>query len=954
MPASTEPGTDPLLDAFPASAAVLDRQGVIVQVNRAWRAFGRANGLTTQDAGVGVHYLDLCAAAAEPSAHEAGAGIARVLNGEVDMHLQVYPCHSPDQERWFELKVSSVRDGTGRVMLLHEDVTARVAAEQELERRTAFLRDLTASSPDALQVLAPDGTLLWTNGVGQSMLAGDASGGARHLTSLWPPEIRPAVQEALNTAARGGRGHFEGQVPLAGGGQAYWDVVVSPIHGPGGGITHLVATARDMTALQAVRQDMLHQAQETARILSSIQEAFFAVDEQWRFTYLNPRAETLLGCAAPELLGREIWQVFPEALERCFVDRYREVVRAQRSVSFKEYYPPLDRWFGVNAYPHGAGVAVYFQDITARKAEEQAQQIRNEILEMIVQDRPLEEILDRLAGMVEGQLPGHRCTVMQINDAELERADGCRAAISRGGVTVAEDLLLRPGCLACRLPASGLQGACASLALLDGRGAVLGALAVHSPVPGPFPGEVLAALHKARHLAAVAIEHHRLTGQLWHQANHDALTGLANRPLYEKTLSDALGAARRQGAPVSLLFIDVDEFKDVNDNYGHPVGDIVLRTIAERLRTCARPSDTLARISGDEFTMVMPDTDALEAQAVAQRIHESLAHPVLLPDSELFVTASIGISATPEGGRDPASLQRSADLALYAAKRRKPASVIFHQDLADQASERFRLAAYLRRAVDLGELELHYQPVVDLRSGQVTGAEALVRWRHPELGLVSPAAFIPIAEQSGLIIPIGEWVLREACRQGAAWWQAGRPLHMAVNVSAVQLADPEFVATVEASLQEAGLPPGLLELELTERVVMSDVEESVSRMERLRQLGVTLAVDDFGTGYSSLSYLPRLPLNTLKIDRSFVKDLYLGSPTYAVVRAIVSLAQSLDLDVLAEGVETEAELAVLRDLGCQLAQGYLFGRPLPATDPAWSASPDPLPDMVAFPAACDD
>ncbi|EYB67268.1 hypothetical protein DEIPH_ctg046orf0076 [Deinococcus phoenicis] len=952
-----------VLDALPSSLAVLDRQGCIVQVNRAWRRFGEANGLKMAGDGVGANYLTLCGASGLPEAREAAAGIRRVMSGTEEEYLQVYACHAPHQERWFQLRVTRLGDDAGHVLVVHEDVTERIDAQHELQRQMAFVRGLVGSSPDCLKVLSLTGELLWMNESGQASMAvpdfRDIQG--QPWAALWPPEHQADLQRAVEAACRGERGHFQGYCPTAAGNRKFWDVLVTPILGADGQVIRLLATSRDLTALRAAQQEVLRRAEETAHILSSIQEAFYTLDEDWRFLYLNPQAEVLLEKPAAELLGQQVWQMFPETLSGRFPEQYQKAVDEQRGVCFQEYYPPLGSWFEINAYPHGSGLAVYFQNITARKAEEQAQQDRNDILEMMVQGRALPEILHHVAQMVERQFPGHHCTILLVQGDRLELAAApglpptfhpvlsgieiregagvCGTAVARGEMVVVEDLLTHPDCAGYlrRLPPNALR-TCASLPILDGGGVVLGALALYGTAPGPFSGQTLSVLSKARHLAAVAIEHHRLTGQLRHQANHDVLTGLANRQLFEKSLQEALQTSARLGTPASLLFIDIDEFKDINDNFGHPVGDEVLRLLAGRLKGCVRPADTLARISGDEFTVVMPLAEEQAARETAARVHEALALPLVLPGRELSVTASIGISVTPEGGPDGAAMQRSADLALYAAKRRKPGSVVFHQKLADQASERFRLGADLRRATERGELELHYQPVVQLGSRRVVGAEALLRWRHPDLGLVPPATFIPVAEETGLIVPIGEWVLREACRQGAVWRRQGRAFHLAVNVSAVQFGHPDFVDTVAACLRDTGFPARRLELELTERVVMSDAEESVRRMQHLRNLGVSISVDDFGTGYSSLSYLPRLPLNTLKIDRSFVSQLHPASSAYAVVRAIIMLAQSLGLETVAEGVETAEELAVLRDLGCTLGQGYLFARPLRATDPFWTAA----------------
>ncbi|WP_168733548.1 EAL domain-containing protein [Deinococcus sp. Arct2-2] len=440
-------------------------------------------------------------------------------------------------------------------------------------------------------------------------------------------------------------------------------------------------------------------------------------------------------------------------------------------------------------------------------------------------------------------------------------------------------------------------------------------------------------LQQARHLAAVAIEHHRLKDSLAYQAQHDALTGLPNRILFNTRLERAVQQAEDTHIPAALALIDLDDFKVINDVHGNQVGDEVLQEITRRLLRLTRWSDTLARVGGDEFTVVLPHTHQEEAETILRQMLQSITAPILVGEQELLISASIGISMLTNGAGDVTHLQRHADLAMQSAKTHKAGIAFYQPKMNRQAAERMHLAQYLRRAVELGELELHYQPQVNLVDGTLSGMEALLRWRHPLLGPVAPLRFIPVAEETGLIVPIGEWVLREACRQAAVWRGQGyETLRMAVNVSVLQFERDGFVQMVAQVLEDTGLYPQALELELTESAVMRNVEESARRMKQLRSLGVSLAVDDFGTGYSSLSYLSRLPLNVLKIDRSFVTHLHQDSSALPVVRAIISLAHNLGLTTIAEGIETQQECDLLRELGCHQGQGYLIARPLPALE----------------------
>ncbi|WP_218566460.1 putative bifunctional diguanylate cyclase/phosphodiesterase [Vallicoccus soli] len=433
-------------------------------------------------------------------------------------------------------------------------------------------------------------------------------------------------------------------------------------------------------------------------------------------------------------------------------------------------------------------------------------------------------------------------------------------------------------------------------------------------------GFVLAA--SAAHLASW-----RLNEQ---QGLRDPLTGLANRTMLGEVLAHRL---RRPG-PVSVLFIDLDDFKDVNDSRGHAAGDLLLRAVADRLRGCARGSDVVARLGGDEFAVVV-GADPATARWVGERVLRALGDPVHVDGRQLYVGASVGVADTATSGERSAEvLLRNADLAMYLAKAAGKHRLAAFADGMDRAvREKADLTADLARALAEGQLAVHYQPTVLLGDGTATGFEALLRWHHPERGLVPPDEFVPLAEETAHIHAIGAWVLRTAVRQAARWSvAAGRPVGMAVNLSPRQLGDDEVLTVVAGALAETGLAPQQLTLEVTEGVLVRDVDAAAERLAGLRAMGVRIAIDDFGTGYAGLSYLRRLPVDTVKIDRSFVSGLAAGGDAAALVSSIVELARGLGLDVVAEGVETEAQASVLRDLRCHRAQGFLYARPLPVAD----------------------
>ncbi len=419
--------------------------------------------------------------------------------------------------------------------------------------------------------------------------------------------------------------------------------------------------------------------------------------------------------------------------------------------------------------------------------------------------------------------------------------------------------------------------------------------------------------------------------RIQYQATHDALTGLPNRYLYEQRLEEALVVARARNVFVGVLFFDLDRFKQVNDTLGHPAGDKLLQEVARRLQHYLTAGEIVARMGGDEFTILLPHIESQEqAEAVARKLLEAMDSPFDIDGRELFVTASIGISIAPRDGTDITALLKNADVAMYRAKEEGRDSYrIFSQTMVATGHDRLVLDTHLRKAMEQDEIFLLYQPQLDLRSGEVMGVEALVRWENPQLGRISPGEFIPLAEETGLIVSMGEYILREACRQAAKWYRSGKPLRVSVNISPRQLEEKDLVERVAEILAENELPAEWLDIEMTERMLVRG-ERVAEALRGLKRLGVRLSVDDFGTGYSSFSYLHTFPLDVLKVDRSFVTSLGEDLKSEAMVRYLVELAHAVGLEVIAEGVETEQQKSVLMDLNCDAIQGYLLS---PATSP---------------------
>jgi diguanylate cyclase (GGDEF)-like protein len=482
----------------------------------------------------------------------------------------------------------------------------------------------------------------------------------------------------------------------------------------------------------------------------------------------------------------------------------------------------------------------------------------------------------------------------------------------------------------------GEFGLCSEMAApVHDNGVVVGGLVVGSYRPRAYAEQDRETLRVFADHVSLAVTDHR-TREKMNAAHHDQLTGLATRALFLERLEHGLARATRARTRLAVLFIDLDRFKTVNDSLGHAGGDKLLIEVAQRLRSCLRLTDTAARIGGDEFAVALFDLGVNEAEKIARRILVLLQEPFQVMGKQVFVDASIGVSVNTDGKFDAEDLIRTADLAMYQAKRNgKGRHETFEPAMLDHLARTLDLDADLRRAVERDEFALYYQPILDLAGGQISAVEALVRWRHPERGIVVPGQFVPLSEETGLIVPIGGWVLREACRRTAAWNadRGGRaPLTVNVNLSARQLQLPGLPELVGRALAESGLDPACLVLEITESLLLHDTHAMIARLRELKRLGLRLALDDFGTGYSALAYLRRFPIDMIKIDKAFVAEMGAGREASQLARAIVQLGRTLGLVVVAEGIETPQQLAQLREAGCQLGQGYLFAKPLTEAD----------------------
>jgi diguanylate cyclase (GGDEF)-like protein len=583
---------------------------------------------------------------------------------------------------------------------------------------------------------------------------------------------------------------------------------------------------------------------------------------------------------------------------------------------------------------------------------------RSRVLELIGNNRPLELICDAIVGIVESRHDHVCCAIAVVRGGTLGFCSARRLSTTlvralnspdRATTSSPSQLAFHSGKpvfvqsiatdslwqgLRQELLEAGFVSSW-SVPLQSNAGYTLGAITLFAEHSAQRPDRCLASLEMAAGMASLAVQHRKVYEQIDYQAQHDSLTELPNRVLFQERIAKAVAAADTGGSiGFAILLLDLDDFKQVNDTLGHAAGDALLRQVAHRLRRFVRASDTVARLGGDEFAILLNQIgNYAEAGVVVDKILESLRAPLRLPGKPVVLTASIGISVHPEDGRDAATLLKNADMAMYRAKRAgKDKAERFLQRMADEMNDRMEMDGRLRTALANREFQVVYQPELRL-DGSIVAFEALLRWDSPTLGKVSPLQFIPVAESSGQIIPIGTWVLREACRQCVAWQKSSLPeLRMAVNMSVVQLEQRDVADTVRQVLLETGLDPACLQLEITESYLVRDADEAKVQLRSLRSLGLKIAIDDFGTGYSSLSYLRHLPVDTLKIDRSFIIDIADNRRSRSVVEAIIGMAHGLSMNVVAEGVETPDQLEVLTVMSCDVLQGFLFSPPRPAAD----------------------
>lgn len=800
---------------------------------------------------------------------------------------------------------------TSRIIGVVQDITERKRNEDQLRWSKELMRHVLDALPVGVCVIDPQGTIVSANAEGRSLWNAHnipSLGVNGNVAKWWPAKAPTAVVDATPST------HDEIlSIDRSDGLHRILANATVPILSDRGEALGTIFVTRDITEQTRAERELRASEQQYRSLMEQASDGIYTTDQEGRFLSVNARGSELLGYSAEQLLTMRLADLLPPGSPP---PRLEELRRHGSLISERT----IRRGDGTLIEIEVSGTVLadgriqgIARDITARK---QMEAEMRKLSGAVQQTADLIVITDR-NGLIEYVNPAFVATTGYTK----EEAIGSTPRLIKSDKHDDE--------FYARLWDTLLRGEVFQDVVINRR--KNGSLYYEEKSITPIKNDAAEITHFVSAGKDIT-DRMRVQERLQFLAHHDVLTGLPNRALFLERLAHAVSRRQWTRRPMAVIFLDLDRFKYVNDTLGHDIGDSALQIAAQRLASCIRDGDTVARLGGDEFTILLEDLSSADhVPLIARKILDALALPFTVGGAEFFITTSIGITIYPDDAQDALSLLRNADSAMYRAKEVGRNNFQYYsKELGLKAQDRLNMEVRLRRALERAEFAVHYQPQVDLTSGRTTSYEALLRWDHPELGMISPLQFISLAEDTGLIVPIGEWVLRTACEQAGRWQRSSEvPVGVAVNLSGRQFAEPALVQTVQEVLRQTGIAPGLLELEITENVLMQNVSETIETLQALAAMGVALAIDDFGTGYSSLSYLKRFPIARVKIDQSFVRDLASDPDDASIVTAIIAMAHNMDVGVIAEGVETEAQLTFLRSRYCDCAQGFLFGAAQP-------------------------
>jgi diguanylate cyclase (GGDEF)-like protein/PAS domain S-box-containing protein len=973
-----------ILNALPAHIALLDSHGLILSVNEAWRRFGGTNVIQRPGYAIGLNYLEICDSgrADHPSdAHKVADGIRSVLSGGPRSFSLEYPSHSPTEQRCFLLTVTPLL-ANGRpngAVVMHVDVTAERQTEESLRASELRFRQvaenirevfwLTDPAKNQILYVSPAYAEIW----GRSLESLYAS--PRDWIDAIHPEDRSRVLHAAQTKQASGEYAEEYRIVRPDGVIRWIRDRAFPVFRNEREVYRIAGLAEDITDRKQAEEELHRSESLKGAILESSLDCLIAIDHEGRIVEFNPAAEAAFGVTREQALGKAMVDLIVpprlrDAHRRGFA-RYlatgkgtilgkRLELEAIRADGTEFPIELTITAIGGTSTPMFTG---FIRDITARKEAtgkiEKLSRIRavsSEINAAIFRIRERKALLEETCRIASEKGKFEMIWIGAIDqDAQQVQAIAWKGfsektvrAVSWANISTTKGTLdeairtRKPSVrndIEGQLPGGGLRPealdrgcrstVCLPLVVDD---KVVALIVLFAPGVGFFDEEELVLLNEVAADVSFALQAIEKQKKLDYLSYYDVLTGLANRSLFLERVAQYMRGAISGGHKLAVGLVDLERFKNINDSLGRPAGDALLKQVAEWLTRRTGDASVLARVGADHFAAVLPEVkrDGNLAGLIDGLMAAFLAHPFRLNDAVFRVALKMGVALFPDDGADADTLFKNAEAALKKAKASGDPYLFYTQKMTDTVAGKLTLENQLRQALDNEEFVLHYQPKVNLASGEVTGAEALIRWNDPRTGLVPPGRFIPILEETGLIFEVGRWALRQAVADRVRWRTAGlAAVRIAVNVSPLQLRHREFIAEIEQAIGIDAHAAAGLELEITESLIMEGVKHNIATLRAIRAMGVTIAIDDFGTGFSSLSYLSKLPVDTLKIDRSFVIDMTANADGRALVSTIINLAHSLKLNVVAEGVETEEQSRLLRLLGCDEMQGFLFGKPVP-------------------------